>query len=236
MGEQVRVEGCERFDGTAGGRLRVDWSVLTRARARVRTAGSAGFGHARRVSGGGQGLWVEHMSVGSRIAAGVGMTLWLPLLWAGISSIWSQTDRGGTGMIPIATAAAWFMVAAAFRPVIDARVDGVLVRNIIWEYWVPWEAIDTAAATMRVNVVMVSGQPITCWAVQKTNVAAMTKSRSRTDRVSERLLATRQEQLAVHPAARPPAEVTRRPARIPTRVLVAFGLFVVIAVTVTTTA
>jgi len=62
---------------------------------------------------------------------------------------------------------------------------------------------------------MASGKRVTCWAVQKANIAAMTKSRSRTDRVTERLLESRREQLASQPAPTPPAEITRRLARLP---------------------
>lgn len=108
-------------------------------------------------------------------------------------------------------------------------MTGVHVRNIIWECWVPWEAIATAVATTRVDLVQASGKRVTCWAVQKTNIAAMTENRSRTYRVTDRLLETRREQLADYPTPTPPAEITRCLARIPNWVVLLFCLYVVVA-------
>ena len=125
------------------------------------------------------------------------------------------------------------MVAIGLRPVIEARVTGVHVRNIIWEYWVPWEAIETAVATMRVELVTPSGKRVACWAVQKTNIAAMTHSRSRTDRVTERLLQTQGERLAVHPTLTATAQITRRVARMPRWMVLAFCLYILLAAVIT---
>ena len=73
----------------------------------------------------------------------------------------SQNDPSGVLGILMGTAGVWFGVAVGLRPVIEARLTGVPVRNIVWEYWVtweeywvPWEAIDDVVAHMRVYLVL----------------------------------------------------------------------------------
>ena len=213
----------------------MDRRVLARSRVRLLDGGPAEFASTRRVSRGGQGLWSEHMSGMTRFLAGVGMVLELSLIRAGFTSLASNSDRGGAAFIPVGAVGVWFMVAVGLRPVIEARVTGMHVRNIMWEYWVPWEAIDTVLATMRVELILASGQHVTCWAVQKTNIAAMTHRHSRTDRVTEQLLQTQGEQLADLPAPTP-AQITRRLARIPNRMVLAFCLYVLLAAVITRSA
>ena len=145
----------------------------------------------------------------------------------------SQNDPSGVLGILFGIVGVWFGLAFGLRPVIEVRLTGVLVRNIIWEYWVPWEAIDDVVANMRVDLVLNSGKQIIAWAVQKANAAAMFNQKSRTDWVTEWLLKARSERLAALPTPAPKGVVIRRLVRIPRWMVLAYCLFVVTVAVVT---
>jgi hypothetical protein len=200
--------------------------MLNPTLARILAPGRAEFRRTRHVDDGGQRLWAQHMSDATRFFAGVNVIVWLSITWAGIYAMTSQNDPSGVLGVLFGTAGVWFGVAVGLRPVIEVRLTGVLVRNIIWEYWVPWEAIDDVVAHMRVYLVLTSGKRITAWAVQKANAAAMFNKKSRTDWVTEWLLKTRSERLAALPTAAPKGVVIRQLARIPGWMALAYCLFV----------
>jgi hypothetical protein len=189
--------------------------------------GRAEFRRTRHVDDGGQMLWAERMSGGTLFFAAVCVILALFITGWGIYSMMSQNDPFEVFVILFGTVGAWFGVTEGLRPVIEVRLTGVLVRNIVWEYWVPWEAIDDVVAGMRVHLVLTSGKRITAWAVQKANAAAMFNQRSRTDQVTEWLLKARRERVAVLPTPAPQPVVIRQLARIPRWMVLAYCLFAV---------
>ena len=122
-----------------------------------------------------------------------------------------------------------FAVSGLVRPRLEARSTGVYVRNIVWEFWVPWSAITSVGGDMNVTITTASGTILTVWAVQKTNIASMLNHRSRVDRVAERLSETLASQRA--PAVAPTDERMRqRYLRLPIWMTVAFWLYVVVLI------
>lgn len=139
----------------------------------------------------GERLWVERMSVFTRFFGLLTLCGGLLLADLGIAYIvgYEKDDPDGWMFLPMGALAAAFALSVSLRPKVEAWTRGVLVLNSFVEYWVPWSQIASIKADMRVEIHTATGEVVSTWAIQKTNIAAALELRSRTDRVASRLIA-----------------------------------------------
>jgi hypothetical protein len=180
----------------------------------------------------GERLWVERMSVGSRVFGAIGLLFSTVLATMGLSSIVADGDASGLIGVFMGVLGMRFTVSASLRPRLEARSTGVYVRNIVREYWVPWFEIQLVDADMNVTVETTSGTRIETWAVQKANIASILNRRSRVDRVAERLLKAKTAQETANEAIPVGEGVRRRYSRLPIWMTVAFVVYLIAVVLV----
>jgi hypothetical protein len=78
---------------------------------RILAPGRPEFRRTRPVDDGGQRLWAEGMSGGTRFFACVNVIGWLSITWAGIYAMTAQHDPAGVLGILLGTVVVWFTVA-----------------------------------------------------------------------------------------------------------------------------
>jgi hypothetical protein len=92
------------------------------------------------------------------------------------------------GLSLLLTVALWRIGPRNF---IEARTEGLFLRNPWREWLISWSSI--AGATpgyYGIRIQRCDGPPVVAWAVQKPNVAKWTGRRSRADEVAEAIVAT----------------------------------------------
>lgn len=179
-------------------------------------------------------LWVARMSVATVVFGWFSTLLSIVVLTMGLWSIFGP-DQDRSGVLGVIMGLGFFYgsVNAFLRPQIVARAGGVMVRNPVFEYWLPWRQVASVTADMRVVIVTTDDRVVVGWAVQKTNAAAVLGRQSRTDRVAERLTATWDTQIESAFTPESAAESTRRMAVPPPWVHASLALYILLAIYVT---
>lgn len=152
-----------------------------------------------RTSGGevlvrGERLWVERMSPATRFFGLITLILSLLMSDLGLAYVlgYENGEPGDWMFTPMGMIGVAFAVSVLLRPKLEAWTGGVLVLNSIFRYWIPWSAVRSIDADMRVEISTTDGKVVATWAIQKANITAALGRRSRTDRVAERLNAVRE--------------------------------------------
>ena len=107
-------------------------------------------------------------------------------------------------LYPLFMGATWSLLAVVLIPHIKVTADGVVTRNVFHKIDMPWSAIKCVRASSRVEVVLLDGNVIQCWAVQTPNWQLMLNKPGRADVVASKIEAAA-ERSAPHSGGAPGA-------------------------------
>lgn len=135
-------------------------------------------------------LWEVKSSVSVRSIGWVAFATGCLLLGIGLWETSHPTPTSaGPIFLVIAVPTCWYSLAGALLPSLVATTGGVLVRNVVFEYWVPWSVVQNILVAFKLMIVVDDDdRSVDSWAVQKSSIPALFGRRSRADRIADRLI------------------------------------------------
>lgn len=98
--------------------------------------------------------------------------------------------------------------AIALAPKLRILESEIVVDNPVFVYRVPLNAIEEVRPGRKLEIALTSGRTVSCWAIQKSNLALAARRAGRSDRVAAELV-------ALGARGSTSAEVSRRISRAP---------------------
>lgn len=101
------------------------------------------------------------------------------------------SEKPGTGFVLVVCTITMIGVVLVARGWVSWRPEGICSRNIVFDYYFPWESILEVVSSDRVVIVTRDGRRHRLWAVQKSNLAGILGRHSVVEEAVEKLEAYR---------------------------------------------
>jgi hypothetical protein len=122
-----------------------------------------------------------------RVAAVVVVLIWIGLAVGVTAGYGAALAAVLCPIVIVALFGAWRL---AFVPYVSVSASGVIVQNPIGRSTVPYSAIaEVGTGYTGLVLRLKNGRAVLCWAVQKSNAAKWSQSRSRADEVADAIRA-----------------------------------------------